>query len=237
MTQKVFIVILQSETLKDKEVREENTKDNVRELILKTALELFTTRGIKDVKMDDIASVLSISKRTIYELYNDKEQLLLEALKLHNEIIHDEGKQIIRKASHTLEIILKLYDKYVDIISSINKKFFADLKKYPDICKRKRHNEEQNDKKFVAWIEMGRKQGMFREDANLEIFSYILRKNLETIFTVNMDAQENKLSKFTPDELGRTLIIFYLRGISTPKGQEIIETYLKENIKNNSYES
>ena len=211
-------------------MREENTKENVREHILKTALELFTRYGIKDVKMDDIASLLSISKRTIYELYNDKEQLLLEALKLHNEIIHNEGKLIVRNASHTLEIILKLYDKYVDIISSINKKFFTDLKKYPEICKRKKHNEEQNDKKFVAWIEMGRKQGLFREDANLEIFSYILRQNLETIFTAKMDTEENTLSKFPPRELGRTLIIFYLRGISTPKGQEIIETYLKENI-------
>ena len=217
-------------------MKEENTKENVRELILRTALEQFTSRGIKDVKMDDIASMLSISKRTIYELFNDKEQLLFEALKLHNEKILQEGKLIIRKASHTLEIILNLYDKYVDILSNINKKFFTDLKKYPDICKSKRHNEEQNDKKFVAWIEMGRKEGLFREDANLEIFSYILRQNLETIFTVNMDSEKNELSKFSTQELGRTLIVFYLRGISTPKGQEIIENYLKENNKiNTSY--
>ena len=210
-------------------MKEENTKDNVRELILKTALEQFSKHGIKKVKMDDIASTLSISKRTIYELFSDKEQLLFEALKLHNEILLSEGKQIVRNSSHTLEIILKLYDKYIDIISNINRKFFADLNKYPDICKSKKHSEKQNDKKFLAWIEMGRKQGLFREDANLEIFSYILRKNLETIFTVNMTADENELSKFSPHELGRTLIIFYLRGISTPKGQEIIETYLKEN--------
>ncbi len=181
--------------------------------------------------MDDIASTLSISKRTIYEQFNDKEQLLLESLKLHNKIIHNEGKQIVRNASHTLEIILKLYDKYIDIISGINKKFFTDLKKYPEICKSKKHSEEQNDKRFLAWIEEGRKQGWFREDANLEIFSYILRQNLETIFTAKMDSEENALSKFPPQELGRTLIIFYLRGISTPKGEEIIEAYLKENNK------
>ena len=46
-----------------------------------------------------------------------------------------------------------------------------------------------------------------------------------------MDSEENTLSKFPPQELGRTLIIFYLRGISTPKGEEIIEAYLKENNK------
>lgn len=221
-------------------MKEENTKDNVRELILKTALEQFTKHGIKKVKMDDIASTLSISKRTIYEQFCDKEQLLFEALKLHNEKIVNEGKLIVRKASHTLEIILNLYDKYIDILSNINKKFFTDLKKYPDLHKSKKHDEAQNDKKFIAWIEMGRKQGLFREDANLEIFSHILRRNLETIFAINMNADENKLSKYSPSELGRTLIIFYLRGISTPKGQEIIENYLKENNKINisyNYES
>lgn len=212
-------------------MREENSKECVRELILKTALEQFSKFGIKEVKMDDIASTLSISKRTIYEQFNDKEQLLLEALKLHNENIVNEGKLIVRNASHTLGVILGLYDKYVEILSRINKKFFSDLKRYPEIYKSKKHDEEQNDKKFLAWIETGRKEGLFREDANLEIFSHILRRNLETIFEINMNAEENRLSKYPPSELGRTLIIFYLRGISTPKGQEIIENYLKENNK------
>lgn len=212
-------------------MREENSKECVRELILKTALEQFSKFGIKEVKMDDIASTLSISKRTIYEQFNDKEQLLLEALKLHNENIVNEGKLIVRNASHTLGVILGLYDKYVEILSRINKKFFSDLKRYPEIYKSKKHDEEQNDKKFLAWIETGRKEGLFRKDANLEIFSHILRRNLETIFEINMNAEENRLSKYPPSELGRTLIIFYLRGISTPKGQEIIENYLKENNK------
>ena len=59
-----------------------------------------------------------------------------------------------------------------------------------------------------------------------EVLSYILRRDLEIIFTVNIKGEENELSKYTSEELGRTLILFYLRGISTPKGQEIIETYL-----------
>lgn len=231
---------MQKNFKKNNLVKEEHTKEDVRTLILKTALKEFTKRGIKDVKMDDIASMLSISKRTIYELFKDKEQLLLEALKLHNEHILDEGKQIVRLASHTLEIILGLYDKYVEILSKINKKFFADLKRYPELYNSKKHDEEQNDKKFLAWIERGCKEGLFREDANLEIFSHTLRRNLETIFAINMNAEENKLSKYPPGELGRTLIIFYLRGISTPKGQDIIEDYLKENNKINisyNYES
>lgn len=231
LLQRSFHSIFAKDLDKMERVKEENSKDNVRELILQTALEQFTKNGIKDVKMDNIASLLSISKRTIYELFNDKEQLLLEALRLHNDKMCEEGRFIIRNGAHTLEIILNLYDKYVETLSNINKKFFSEIRKYPELYKSKKHDEAKRSKQFLAWMEMGRKQGLFREDANFEIFSFILRRNLDTIFKSNMSSEENELAKYRPRELGRSLIIFYLRGISTPKGQEIIETYLKENEK------
>lgn len=207
--------------------KEEHTKEEVRNLITEKALELFAEKGIKDVKMDDIAAELSISKRTIYEQFADKEQLLLEALKLHNRRMRDEAKERIRKAKHVLDIVLTLYSLYFQSLKSINIKFFKELERYPNICKRNRERNNKNDKRFLAWMEMGRKQGLFREDANFEILLYILRRDLETIFTANMRDEQNELSKYTPEELGRTLILFYLRGISTTQGQEFIEEYLK----------
>ena len=207
--------------------KEEHTKEEVRDLITEKALELFAEKGIKDVKMDDIAAELSMSKRTIYEQFADKEQLLLEALKLHNRRMRDEAKVRIRKAKHVLDIVLTLYSLYFQSLKSMNIKFFKELERYPNICKRNRERNHKNDKRFLAWMEMGRKQGLFREDANFEILLYILRRDLETIFTANMRDEQNELSKYTPEELGRTLILFYLRGISTTQGQEIIEEYLK----------
>lgn len=207
-------------------MKEEHTREEVRNLILNAALEQFMSKGIKEVKMDDIASLLSVSKRTIYELFSDKEELLLEALKLLHERTRSEGKAIIRRSEHILDIILNLYGLYFELLKKVNKKFFTELERYPRICQRNKEREAKNNKKFLAWIELGRKQGLFREDANFEVLSYILRRDLEIIFTVNIKGEENELSKYTPEELGRTLILSYLRGISTPKGQEIIETYL-----------
>ena len=186
-----------------------------------------TNEYFYDGKMDDIAAELSMSKRTIYEQFADKEQLLLEALKLHNRRMRDEAKERIRKAKHVLDIVLTLYSLYFQSLKSINIKFFKELERYPNICKRNRERNNKNDKRFLAWMEMGRKQGLFREDANFEILLYILRRDLETIFTANMRDEQNELSKYTPEELGRTLILFYLRGISTTQGQEFIEEYLK----------
>lgn len=207
----------------------DNSKDELRKHIAEKALGLFVEKGIKEVKMDDIASLLSVSKRTIYELYTDKEQLLLESLKIQNERMREEAKRRIRNAKHILDIILNLYSLYFERLKSINKKFFTEIERYPNICKRNRDRETKNSKKFIAWMEMGRKQGVFREDANFEILLFILRRDLQTIFTANIGSEDNELSKYSADELGRTLILFYLRGISTPKGQTIIEEYLNKN--------
>lgn len=209
----------------------ENCKEELRRQIAETALEQFMEKGIKEVKMDDIASLLSVSKRTIYELYNDKEQLLLESLKLQNEKMREEAKRKIRDAKHILDIILSLYTLYFEKLKKFNKKFFTEIEKYPNICKRNKDRETKNNKKFIAWMEMGRKQGMFRNDANFDLLLYILKRDLQTIFTANIGNEENELSKYSVDELGRTFILFYLRGISTTKGQKVIEDYLNKNEK------
>lgn len=212
-------------------MKEEHNRDNIKKNITSTALKMFLEKGIKDVKMDDIASALSISKRTIYELYNDKEQLLYESVKLNGEIMRKEAKKRIREAKNVLEIVLGLYSIYFERLKSVNKKFFTEIEKYPNIYRHNKDREAKNYKRFIAWMESGREEGLFRKDANFEILLYILRRDLNTIFKVNTRNEENELAKYTPEELGRTLILFYLRGISTPKGQEIIEMYLKDNEK------
>ena len=210
-------------------MKENSTKKEIQNQIVEAAHELFIEHGIKDVKMDDIAAELSISKRTIYELFNDKEQLLHEVLKFQNKRMYESGKEIIRNSSHVLEIILKLYNLYFKLLKRVNSKFFSELNKYPEICKEKQDKDKRDTKKFCAWMEMGRQQGLFREDADFNILTFILKRDLTTIIEVKMQTGHTELSDYTPDELGRKLILFYLRGISTPKGQQIIEEYLNRN--------
>ena len=210
-------------------MKDSRTKKEIFNQIVETAHTLFIERGIKDVKMDDIAAEMSISKRTIYELFNDKEQLLHEVLKLQNERMSENGREVIRNSSHILEIILKLYNLHFELLKKVNNKFFAELNKYPDICREMQAKEAKNAKKFTAWMEMGRQQGLFREDADFNILTFIIKRDLTTILEVKMQTGHTELNKYTTDELGRKLILFYLRGISTPKGQNIIEEYLKKN--------
>lgn len=200
-----------------------NTKQNVREHIIAQASDLFFHRGIKDVKMDDIAHEIGISKRTVYELFADKEELLHESLKYIYKNIHRTGRQKIRETSNnTLDVLLTLYYIYFEILKKANKNFFLDLKRYPKITEYQKTKEKRNSDKFKKWIQKGVKEGLFREDANSDIILYILRRDIEYI-TIS-----NEFSNYSIDELGRSFILFYLRGIATSKGQEIIENFIKK---------
>ena len=66
-------------------------KEGLKLQILQSAMALFTQHGVRAVKMDDVASSLAISKRTLYELYETKELLLYEGMKLYHSQRSEES--------------------------------------------------------------------------------------------------------------------------------------------------
>ena len=200
-------------------------KNELREKIIKTANAQFHTYGIKDVRMDDIATMLGISKRTLYKLFKNKEELLYEGIKYGHKLSVEKAKQLIRNANGTMDVILSLYVLYLNQIKEINKNYFRELKKYPKVVEENRKKSRQNEHKVRAWLESGIKEGIFRADTNFEVLLYILKENLEFITTTTM------FDNYTIEQMSNSFILAYLRGVSTPKGQEIIEEYIKKQTK------
>lgn len=197
--------------------------NELRERIIEYAAKLFMQQGIKDIKMDDIARGMGISKRTIYEQFSDKKELLLNTIDSIQKEIAAKAKPYIQDPQHnTLEIILYLYSSYIEILSAVNRKFFTDLSKYPEIVEQKEKKERLNECKFMAWIKKGVDEGLFRKDVNLDIVQYILKRDLDLL------SRTDEFPTYSPRELGRSFILFYLRGISTEKGQAIIEKFIQK---------
>lgn len=194
----------------------------LRKEIIDYAAKMFMLQGIKDVKMDDIAQGMGISKRTIYEQFSDKKELLFNTLDSIQKELATKVKPYIQDQQHnTLEIILHLYSSYIEILSAVNRKFFTDLSKYPEIVEQKKKRERLNEYKFMAWIKKGVDEELFRKDVNLDIVQYILKRDLDLL------SRTDEFPTYTPRELGRSFILFYLRGISTEKGQAIIEKFIR----------
>lgn len=204
--------------------------NNVKQKIIEATLALFFEHGIKDVKMDDIAAHISVSKRTIYELFANKEVLITETLKHHQHLMQSMARKIIKEAKDVFDLILNLYGLYFNNLKKINKNFFSDLERYPEVLNRNKERGKRDEKIFIAWMEEGRKQGLFREDADFKILAFVMKRDIELIMTINKQGSESELGQYTPDQLGRLLILFYLRGIATAKGREKIKEFI-ENTK------
>lgn len=201
-----------------------NEKNELRIRIIETANGLFHKHGIKVVKMDDIASSLGISKRTLYKHFDNKEDLLYEGIRYDHARSMEHAKEIIRSANSTMEVLLSLYYFHLMQIKEINKNYFRELAKYPKVIEERGNNARKNEYKIRAWLESGIKEGIFREDTNFDVLLYIVKDSIKFITTTTL------FDQYSIEEMSNTFILAYLRGISTPKGLQIIEEY-KENQK------
>lgn len=194
--------------------------DSVKKKVIECASSMFESRGVKDVKMDEIAVALSMSKRTIYELFTDKESLLLESMKYHQEIKNREIKKILKSTSNVLEVILLMYAYSIQELHKTNMKFFLDVKQYPKVVAFINNRNKKELKEAVSFFRQGVDQGIFRSDIHFDIFVMILHKQLDSLLHEGMN---NRFSFFDVYEF---IMFTFLRGISTRKGQDIIEDFI-----------
>ncbi len=135
--------------------RDASQKAELRERIIMTATEAFTLKGIKCITMDDIAAALGISKRTLYEVFADKESLLKECI-LQKQAERDKYLQeIYEQSNNVLEVILAVFQKSIEIFHQTNKRFFEDIKKYPKVYAMMKDRSESDSEKTMSFFKSG----------------------------------------------------------------------------------
>lgn len=138
-------------------MHKENLQTNYRmELpakIMQVAMREFRRCGVKAVKMDDIASRLSISKRTLYEIFSNKEELLLECVRMQEEAFDSHMTEFGSDSSHnSIDIILEFYRFQMQNVSDVSPAFYEELSKYGhvvDFLNKKRIKRNANAKAFL----------------------------------------------------------------------------------------
>src|ERR1700748_2751015 len=106
------------------------------ERIILGAEELFLTAGIKSVTMDDIAKHLGMSKKTIYQFFKDKNELVTALVKKKLKDDEDQMSAIISKSANVIEEMINMMKCSEEIFSRINPIVIHDMQKYhPDAWK------------------------------------------------------------------------------------------------------
>jgi len=122
-------------------------RDELKNQIVLTAARLFRTNGIRSVKMDDIVGHLSCSKRTLYELFKDKEALVLAVANYLHSLDMEKIDKFSLEAHDIMDIILESFKIQLENFRVTNPQYYYDLHKYPQVERLlvKHHNDLFND--------------------------------------------------------------------------------------------
>jgi AcrR family transcriptional regulator len=193
---------------------------DIRDRIIEEASESFKTFGIRSVTMDSLANQLGMSKRTIYEIFSDKDDLLMAVLTRMAQQQRDLVKKVLDESENSIYAIFRMLEISRDNFQSLSPTFQADLKKYHhDVLLKNAENIEMPDyRNHYLVIERGMEEGLFRKDLNTEL----INRGLYNLGRSMMDNDQYPYEKFTRREVIRNIFINYLRGISTLKGLELI---------------
>ncbi|HEY1025525.1 MAG TPA: TetR/AcrR family transcriptional regulator [Sphingobacteriaceae bacterium] len=198
---------------------------DLRDHILSGSDHLFCQNGIKSVTMDDIAKHLGMSKKTIYQYFKDKNELvcILIKNKLEDHICGID--KCFADAENSIEEIFKAVEKVCEMFRHMNPMLFYDLQKY--------HSEAwnlfqqfRNDylyKLMQRNLARGISDGLYRSEIDIDVMAKLRIEQIDLVFSQKA---------FPPSEYHLVHVMthiteHFLYGISTLKGQETINNYKK----------
>lgn len=190
--------------------------------IIDQAALMFQSYGIRAVTMDMLASSLGISKRTIYENFRDKDELLVTVMRCMEEKRKDLVEATLKESGNSIEAIFRLLRVTGDHFRRMNPVFYSDLKKYQHIFEERGVCSMPDLSGSLKIIEQGIAEGSFTGDLNPELVNRVMYG----IFRLTGDFDLFPASDFSREAIVRNIYINYLKGICTPKGIRLIEKYL-----------
>lgn len=203
-----------------------NENEKLQEDLLKAAHKLYMGVGIKSVSMDDIAREMGVSKKTIYQVVENKEQLI--DMVMQQDACEDR-KVLTRNRSDSKDAIdefLRNSRFFIRQMRQISPTTFRDLQKYyPAIWKEQMETHHAEFRQSIADnMERGLEEGLYREDIDSEIIATLYSGMMMMVIDrIQFPAQDRLIS-----DIISQLTRYHFRGITNQFGQERLDSYLKQ---------
>lgn len=197
-----------------------------KEYIIEQATEMFRQLGIKAVRMDDIAQHLGVSKRTLYELFEDKMNLLRLCMYNYYEERQERLNQRVNERANVIEKILTAFDLFL-VNGDTEHRMQTNLRRfYPALYEEiSATMQRRNIDRLKGAIEKGIAEGLLDPTIDVDLSVAMLGWSLSGV----VDTRRASLpSNITPEYALRYVVINFLRGISTVKGIKVIDTFLSQ---------
>ena len=194
----------------------------MKEKIISKATELFLKLGFKSVTMDDIASEMCISKKTIYKFFCNKEILIEESTEMVHKTIHESIDTVVAKNYNAIQENFEIKKMFKEMFKSGEASPAHQLKKhYPEIYDKVMSREiNECNTVFKQNIEKGIQQGLYRENLDIDIY---VKFYYNLIFSIHgMTSSEKESQKLELEALE-----YHTRAMATPSGIIELEKQLQ----------
>lgn len=194
--------------------------------IKEKALKCFMQFGFRSVTMDDLAKELGMSKKTLYQNFENKEDLLIEVLESCDETKKSHMEQLSKSAANPVEMVYLVFQYLLNDSDKKNPNYIYDLKKYYHQVWQKfiRGSEQFTTEKIILNLNAGKVAGLYRPEMNERIIAKMFYHKT----TIFMDKDIFPEDIFLKKEIIREMLEYHLHGICTDKGRELIPIYTKK---------
>lgn len=206
--------------MKVKKILNSGEYDALLEFIMSSLMK----NGLKATTMDSIAASRQMSKRTLYEIFSDKETMFREVHSYFTKKYSETLKEIFTTSENVMEGIIRCFLYNRDMMNKCNVEFMRDLNNYysEQLNLNQKQLEQNQIKKMIHLhdvLKEGMEEGFIRNDVNLLVQCRMLIIQMESL---------KRMEEYFPEDITLieafdNIILSFLRGLSTSRGLEEIE--------------
>ena len=191
---------------------------------LKRVEDLFLRYGIKSISMDDVARELGISKKTLYQFVDSKDDLVVKVLQRHIAGEKAQCEHLFRAAGNAVEEMFIVMENNAQQLQQMKTNIVYDLQKYHrDAWEMMRDFQQDFLYGLVRQnLERGIKEGVYRGDFNVDIVAKMHIAMSFQLFDEDMFPQNN----YPKENLFHEFLMHYLYGIVSDKGLQLLKAKL-----------
>lgn len=201
-------------------------ESNIKEKILKGAEDLFMKYGVRSISMDDIARHLSVSKKTLYQHFADKEDLVTMTCQAHLQRSCMDFLQARDSSGNAIEELANISTCLKRNMEELNPSLLFDLQKYHPKAWAVWVNHKNNfiRESVTRNLKQGMEEGYFRSGINPEIIATMRLELVQLAFDDNIFPRE----KFRLADVQMAIFDHFVYGIVTEKGRKLYHKYKKK---------
>jgi AcrR family transcriptional regulator len=203
-------------------------KMEIQARIKQKADEMFRRYGIRSVTMDDIAAQLGMSKKTIYQYYADKDQLVDAVAVDEIQFSRESCLRDAAASANAIEEIFRVMEFVEVMFRNMNPSMLHDLEKYHPGGYKKflEHKNTFLYEMIRRNLERGKKEELYRPEINVEIMARFRLESMMLAFNPDLFPQ----SRFNLVVLQQEIVEHYLYGLATLKGYKLILKYKQQRL-------